>query len=92
MGQRPSNFNGMSGSVVIADIDDLWKFAGMVTLASEPLGQLNFIPAEKIAYYLNKMVYGNDGGGITRGGGRPPLNGRRALPSDWCGQLCADAP
>lgn len=46
----------MSGSVVIADIDDLWKFAGMVTLASEPLGQLNFIPAEKIAYYLNKMV------------------------------------
>ncbi|MNJ78495.1 hypothetical protein D3C77_762630 [compost metagenome] len=46
----------MSGSVVIADVDDLWKFAGMVVLASDPLGLLNFIPAEKITYYLNKMM------------------------------------
>lgn len=46
----------MSGSVVIADVDDLWKFAGMVTLASEKNDLLNFIPAEKIFYYLAKMV------------------------------------
>ncbi|MNY57114.1 hypothetical protein D3C86_1932700 [compost metagenome] len=46
----------MSGAVVIADVDDVWKFAGMVTLASEKHDLLNFIPAEKIAYYLNKMV------------------------------------
>lgn len=56
VGDRPNDFNGMSGSVVIADVDDLWKFAGLVTLASEQHRLLNFIPAEKIAYYLNKMV------------------------------------
>ncbi|UUT24060.1 alpha/beta hydrolase [Pseudomonas sp. T8] len=43
-------------SVVIADVDDVWRFAGMVTLASEKNDLLNFIPAEKIAYYLNKMM------------------------------------
>ncbi|MCS5514908.1 hypothetical protein NWF32_03265 [Pseudomonas qingdaonensis] len=55
-GERPEKFRGMSGSVVIADIDNIWKFAGMVTLASDPKGILSFIPAEKIAFYLNKMV------------------------------------
>ncbi|QBZ92815.1 hypothetical protein EPZ47_15345 [Pseudomonas viciae] len=56
MGDRPEDFRGMSGSVVIADADDVWRFAGMVTLASEKNDLLNFIPAGKIAYYLNKMV------------------------------------
>lgn len=56
VGHRPEKFNGMSGSLVIADIDGLWKFAGMVTLASDPCGVLNFIPAEKITYYLHKMM------------------------------------
>nr|WP_314579152.1 hypothetical protein [uncultured Pseudomonas sp.] len=56
VGHRPEKFNGMSGSLVIADIDGLWKFAGMVTLASDPLGLLNFIPAEQIRYYLHKMM------------------------------------
>ncbi|MBM6443466.1 hypothetical protein JQF37_07545 [Pseudomonas sp. MIL9] len=55
-GDRPGDYRGMSGAVVIADVDDVWKFAGMVTLASEKHDLLNFIPAEKIAYYLNKMV------------------------------------
>jgi hypothetical protein len=56
VGDRPEDFRGMSGSVVIADVDDVWRFAGMVTLASEKNDLLNFIPAEKIAYYLNKMM------------------------------------
>ncbi|NAT17533.1 hypothetical protein CU666_26665 [Pseudomonas syringae pv. actinidifoliorum] len=56
MGDRPRDLRGMSGSVVIADVDDLWKFAGLVTLASEKHDLLNFIPAEKITHYLNKMV------------------------------------
>lgn len=56
VGDRPSDFNGMSGSVVIADIDDVWKFAGMVTLANEKHGLLHFIPAEKIAHHLNEMM------------------------------------
>lgn len=56
VGNRPRDLRGMSGSVVIADVDDLWKFAGMVTLASEKHDLLNFIPAEKVAYYLHKMV------------------------------------
>lgn len=55
-GDRPGDYRGMSGAVVIADVDDVWKFAGMVTLASEKHDLLNFIPAEKIAYYLNKIV------------------------------------
>jgi hypothetical protein len=56
LGDRPLDLRGMSGSVVIADVDELWKFAGLVTLASEKHDLLNFIPAEKIAYYLHKMV------------------------------------
>ncbi|HEX4547991.1 hypothetical protein [Pseudomonas sp.] len=56
VGDRPRDLRGMSGSVVIADVDDLWRFAGMVTLASEKHDLLNFIPAERITYYLNKMV------------------------------------
>lgn len=56
VGDRPEDFRGMSGSVVIADVDDVWKFAGMVTLASDTEGVLNFIPAEKIAYHLYEMV------------------------------------
>ncbi|WP_262384144.1 serine protease [Pseudomonas fragi] len=53
---RPDDFRGMSGSVVIADVDGVWRFAGMVTLASERNDLLNFIPAEKIAYNLNEMI------------------------------------
>ncbi|WWL45075.1 hypothetical protein V5O39_03620 [Pseudomonas parakoreensis] len=56
VGDRPDDLRGMSGSVVIADVDDVWRFAGMVTLASEKNDLLNFIPAEKITYYLNKMM------------------------------------
>jgi hypothetical protein len=55
-GQRPSDFNGMSGSVVIADVDDLWRFAGLVTLASNERGILSFIPAEKITHHLDEMM------------------------------------
>lgn len=55
-GERPEKFRGMSGSVVIADIHEIWKFAGMVTLASDTKGILSFIPAEKITCYLKKMV------------------------------------
>lgn len=54
-GHRPKDYRGMSGSVVIADVDDVWKFAGMVTLA-ENHDLLHFIPAEKITYYLSKML------------------------------------
>ncbi|MDO7901676.1 hypothetical protein ACE1YR_12025 [Pseudomonas sp. K1(2024)] len=56
VGNRPDDFNGMSGSVVIADIDDVWKFAGMVTLANESHGLLHFIRADKIAHHLNEMM------------------------------------
>ncbi|MDR8365050.1 hypothetical protein [Pseudomonas sp. JL3] len=55
-GDRPDDLRGMSGSVVIADLDEVWKFTGMVTLASEKRGLLHFIPTEKIAYYLNSIV------------------------------------
>ena len=56
VGERPTKFRGMSGSMVIAETDGEWKFAGMVTLASDSNGLLNFIPAEKIVYYLDKML------------------------------------
>lgn len=55
-GEGPGDYRGMSGAVVIADVDDAWKFAGMVTLASEKHDLLNFIPAKKIVYYLDKIV------------------------------------
>lgn len=55
--ERPADFRGMSGSMVIAEKDGEWKFGGMVTLASNSKGLLNLIPAEKIVYYLNKMLF-----------------------------------
>ncbi|WP_245586779.1 hypothetical protein [Pseudomonas cremoricolorata] len=55
-GHRPNDFNGMSGSVVIADVDGLMRFAGLVTLASNERGILNFIPAEKITHHLDEMI------------------------------------
>ncbi len=55
-GQRPSDFNGMSGSVVIADVDGLWRFAGLVTLASNERGILSFIPAEEITHHLDETT------------------------------------
>ncbi len=55
-GDRPATFRGMSGSVVIAETDEEWKFAGMLTLASDVKGLLNFIPAENIVYYLDRLV------------------------------------
>ncbi|WDY56574.1 hypothetical protein [Pseudomonas sp. PSKL.D1] len=55
-GQRPGDFNGMSGSLVIADVDGLMRFAGLVTLASNEGGILNFIPAEKIVHHLDEML------------------------------------
>ncbi|GFZ63029.1 hypothetical protein PSE10A_55400 [Pseudomonas amygdali pv. eriobotryae] len=42
--------------MVIADTDDVWKFAGRVTLANEDHGLLQFIPAEKIAHHLNEVM------------------------------------
>lgn len=54
--ERPAKFRGMSGSMVIAVKDGEWKFGGMVTIASDPNGLLSFIPAEKIVYYLDKML------------------------------------
>lgn len=76
-GQRPSDFNGMSGSVVIADVDDLWRFAGLVTLASNERGILSFIPAEKITHHLDEMmrmeltgiVVAEDSGSVDGGSG-----------------------
>lgn len=55
--ERPAKLRGMSGSMVTAEIDDEWKFAGLVTLASDTKGLLSFIPAEKIVYYLDKMLF-----------------------------------
>lgn len=56
VGSRPDKFRGMSGSMVTAEIDGEWKFAGMVTLASDTNGLLNFIPAETIVFYLDKLL------------------------------------
>lgn len=56
VGDRPTKFRGMSGSMVIAETDGEWQFAGMVTLASDVNGLLSFIPAEKIVYYLDKIL------------------------------------
>lgn len=56
IGERPAKFRGMSGSIVIAETDGEWQFAGMVTLASDVNGLLNFIPAENILYYLDRIL------------------------------------
>lgn len=42
----------------MVETNDEWEFAGMVTLASDTEGLLNFIPAEKIVYYLDKLTSG----------------------------------
>lgn len=55
-GKRPEKFRGMSGSFVMAETNDEWKFAGMATLASDTEGLISFIPAENIIYYLDKML------------------------------------
>lgn len=57
VGKRPADLNGMSGSMVIAEIDGEWKFAGLVTLGGNKEGVLSFIPAEQILYYLHKMIF-----------------------------------
>lgn len=54
--KRPADLNGMSGSMVIADINGEWKFAGLATLGGNEAGVLSFIPAEQILYYLDKMI------------------------------------
>lgn len=51
----PSSFRGMSGSLVLADLDDMMRFAGMVTMASERSGIVNFIPASVIVHYLDRL-------------------------------------
>lgn len=56
LNERPVDLNGMSGSMVIADINGEWKFAGLATLGGNVAGVLSFIPAEQILYYLNKMI------------------------------------
>lgn len=56
IGDRPNMFRGMSGSMVIAETDGEWEFAGMVTLASDVEGLLSFIPAETIVYYLDRIL------------------------------------
>lgn len=56
VGKRPRKFRGMSGSFVMSETTEEWKFAGMVTLASDNEGLLNFIPAERIVYYLDRML------------------------------------
>ncbi|ERK98167.1 hypothetical protein O999_03005 [Pseudomonas putida LF54] len=55
--ERPAEFRGMSGSMVIAEKDGEWKFGGMVTLATNTKALLSFIPAEKIVHYLNKLLF-----------------------------------
>ena len=50
------SMRGLSGSLVIADINEYWKFAGMVILASEKSGMINFIPETTIRDYLNHLV------------------------------------
>ncbi|WP_210712450.1 trypsin-like peptidase domain-containing protein [Pseudomonas sp. MWU349] len=54
---RPADLNGMSGSMVIAEIHGEWKFAGLVTLGGNKEGVLSFIPADKILNYLYKMLF-----------------------------------
>jgi len=54
---RPADLNGMSGSIVIAEIHGEWKFAGLVTLGGNKEGVLSFIPADKILNYLYKMLF-----------------------------------
>lgn len=46
----------MNGSVVIADVGGLMRFAGLVTLASNERGILNFTPAEKLTHHLDEMM------------------------------------
>lgn len=54
-GTRPNSFRGFSGSPVVAVIEDEWMFAGMLTLATESTGVMNFIPAFRIVGYLEQL-------------------------------------
>ncbi|MCQ4298077.1 hypothetical protein NAU58_21090 [Pseudomonas stutzeri] len=55
-GERPSSFRGLSGSLVVANVDGIWKLAGMLALAHEETGILNFISADTIGFYLIRLI------------------------------------
>lgn len=47
-------FRGLSGSLVVANMDGIFKFAGMTVLASEESKLINYIPASTIIEYLDE--------------------------------------
>lgn len=51
----PNSLRGFSGSPVIAVIEEQWKFAGMLTLASKETGVMNLIPAHRIVGHLLEL-------------------------------------
>lgn len=51
---RLLSFRGLSGSLVIAELDGEWRFAGMATMGSETSSLINFIPASVIVHYLDR--------------------------------------
>lgn len=55
-GEKPNSFRGLSGSLVVADVNEVWKLAGMLTLAHEESGMLNFISADTIGFYLIRLI------------------------------------
>lgn len=54
--EGPISYRGFSGSLVIADIDGEWRFAGMVTMGAEATQLMNFIPASVITYYVDRVT------------------------------------
>lgn len=62
VGEHPASLRGFSGSPVIADIDGEWMFAGMLTLAVETSGVMNFIPGDRIVMYLHELHEMNQAG------------------------------
>jgi hypothetical protein len=55
-GDKPNSFRGLSGSLVVADVNGVWKLAGMLTLAHEKSGMLNFISSDTIGFYVIKLI------------------------------------
>lgn len=55
-GKPPKSLRGFSGSPVIAVIEGEWMFAGMLTLAVEKTGVMNFIPGYRIVGYLEQLA------------------------------------
>ena len=53
--EMTASLRGFSGSPVVAVIDGDWMFAGMLTLAVEATGIMNFIPAYRIVGYLEDL-------------------------------------